>query len=229
MVLKLAPRWTLILPPPFSILFILGGEGRPGVTCLFLKVSKHRGESPLAVLKKVGILGSWRPASSSTQASQWWRNVETKEARAASPLFKNHNGSCMCFVACFVEKLPSCWCLPASIHFSPLQFFLGFLSCTSPLCLLPPLFILALPSCQTPMLWYPSFSVSAAMTHVPIQPPLSTLLEEYSKSSRNKQSPLLPIENFLPNKASRHSTGWIFGLLKRIPPWRALVQSHERV
>lgn len=138
MVLKLAPRWTLILPPPFSILFILCGEGRPGVTCLFLKVSKHRGESPLAVLKKVGILGSRRPASSSTQASQWWRNVGTQEARGASPLFKNHNGSCMFFVACFVEKLPSCWCLPASIRFSPLQLFLGFLSCTSPLCLFSP-------------------------------------------------------------------------------------------
>lgn len=39
------------------------------------------------------------------------------------------------------------------------------------------------------------------MTYAPIHPPLSTLLNVYSKSSRNKQGPFsLPIENFLLNK-----------------------------
>lgn len=69
---KLALRCTLIYPPtrpPF-----LGG-GHLGVICLFLKVSKHWGESPLTLLKKVGIPISRRPTSHSSH--RWWRNIPT--------------------------------------------------------------------------------------------------------------------------------------------------------
>lgn len=123
----------------------------------------------------------------------------------------------------FLGLLKACTAAGAALHFllalspffnlssvlfmllSPLHFsFCFFLLIFSSLAHLGP----------TSMLWYPSFSMSAAMTYAPIHPPLSTLLDVYSKSSRNKHGLLLPIENFLLNKPSRHSTGWIFGLSK---------------
>ena len=183
-----------------------------GVTCLLLKVSKHPGESLFTPLKKVGIPISWRPSSPS--ATHGCRGDEKRNQRG-----------------CDGNKLQLFFCRAQLLVPLSFQYFYALISRLSSLLLLPLLFslTLALPPRQTSMLWYPPFSVSAVMTHVPIHPPLSTLLEVYSKSSSNRHGLLPFIEHFLLNKPSRHSTSRIFGLFKRIPSWRSPMQSRRRV
>lgn len=204
------PTSTLLLP---SLFLGGGGGGYTGVTCLLLKVSKHPGESLFTPLKKVGIPISRRPSSpSATRVSRRRKEKSRSCDGDKSELFF--------FLACPAAG--------ASVFSILLRSYLSLIFASPSASFL--LFSLtpALPPRQTSTLWYPSFSVSAAMTHVPIHPPRPTLLV-YSKSSSNRHGLLPFIEHFLLNKPSRHSTGWIFGLFKRIPSWRSPMQSRRRV
>lgn len=178
---------------------------------------KAWGESPLTPLKKVGIPISWRPTPPPPPPPHKGviKQHTEREARGRGSRSSLRKWQWKLYIF-----WPVCW--KAAQLLEPLRcafFLFFFLCCFLSFCLFLSLLslILALPPWQISMLWYPSFSMSAVMTHVPIHPPLSTLLDAYSKSSRNKHSLLLPIEHFLLNKPSRHSTGWIFGVFKRIP------------
>lgn len=205
------PTSTLLLPSLF--LGGGGGGGYTGVTCLLLKVSKHPGESLFTPLKKVGIPISRRPSSPS--ATHGCRGDEKRNQEAATAINRNF----------FFLASPA---IGASVFSILLRSYLSLIFASPSASFLLFSLTLALPPRQTSTLWYPSFSVSAAMTHVPIHPPRSTLLV-YSKSSSNRHGLLPFIEHFLLNKPSRHSTGWIFGLFKRIPSWRSPMQSRRRV
>lgn len=109
------PRPTSTLLPFSHFLLFLGG-GHPGVTCLFLKPSKHWGESPLTPLKTAGIPVSRRPTSlCPTQVSV----IKNRELRwgvlSKTPSWKH-------FWVPFVERLPTCWFLP-HVPFSSHSFF----------------------------------------------------------------------------------------------------------
>lgn len=232
---KLALRCTslFLLPPPPPSPFSLLGWGAPWRHLSLSKgVKALRWEPSQLVWRRLGSqLAAGRPPPAA-------HGCHSDEKTFGGTYFQN---TIMEILLLFFFW-PVCWkaaqlLVPLRcaffILFFDLYYFL-FNALISPTLLPLPLssllsLILAFPPCQASMLWYPSFSVSAAMTHVPIHPPLSTLLEVYSKSSRNKHGLFLPIENFLLDKPSRHSTGRIFGLFKRIPSWISLIQSRQRV